>query len=230
MPNIQHLMDYSTFAMELKIHGSVLLPPDLVFSAEELEQLDEFQSLIPEEMVSSGDSDGGEIYVRRIITDKPGEFPTRVNQPLSDLILKILENDEKSKIFRQIFDSDTQYYIRRCQMHRLMKGSHIGLHLDAESNVHNEFAVIIQLGREFEGGEFVVYPENKEPQVYFPTYGSVLITTCKFRHEVLKVLSNERKSLNCFFSRDNGINERDPSAKCSRPGCRWCGANNLLAN
>jgi len=202
-------MNYSKFTSELRIHGSVLLPPNLVFSTEELERLDRLQSFIPEEMVNNGDAgDKHNIYVRRIITDKPGEFPTRVNQPLSDQILEILEDKKKSSIFRQIFDSDTQYFIRRCQMNRMIKDSFVGLHLDAESNMNYEFSVIIQLGRHFEGGEFVVYPENREPQVFFPTYGTVLITTCKFRHEVRTVLANERKSLVYFYSDCTGINPR----------------------
>jgi len=90
----------------------------------------------------------------------------------------------------------------------MVKGSFVGIHLDAESNMSYEYSVIIQLGQEFEGGEFVVYPEHREPQIYFPTYGTVVITTCKFRHEVRKVTANERKSLVYFYSGQTGINPK----------------------
>jgi len=209
MSTFQCCIDYTKFATELKIHGSILLPPNLVFSSEEIKYLDELQSFIPEETVSDGDSgDIHDIYVRRIMTDRPGELPTKVNQPFSGQIVEILEDEKRSSIFKQIFDSDPQYIIRRCQINRMVKGSFVGIHLDAESNMSYEYSVIIQLGQEFEGGEFVVYPEHREPQIYFPTYGTVVITTCKFRHEVRKVTANERKSLVYFYSGQTGINPK----------------------
>ena len=220
-----HAMDsYSSYIPELKSNGSVLLPPNLIFSAEEVERLDAIQSSIPEEKVSNGDADDNhDIYIRRIVTDNAGEFPKRVNQPFSDQILEILSDEKRRTLFAKIFDSTSEYFIRRCQMNRLIEGSYVGLHLDAESNPDNEFSVIVQLGRYFQGGEFVIYPDDRDKQVFSPKHGTVLITTCRFRHEVTKVLANERKSLVYFYSKHGGTNRRDPSARCSRPGCRWCG-------
>jgi 2-oxoglutarate-Fe(II)-dependent oxygenase superfamily protein len=161
--------------------------------------------------------------VRRVVTDRPREGPTRVNQPFSDGILGILDDVKRRVIFAELFGSTSQYFIRRCQAHRLVAGAHIGLHLDVESNPHNEFSAIVQFSEHFDGGEFVVHPEGSREQVFSPAYGSVLITTCRFQHEVRKVLRNERRSLVYFYSRHAGVNERDVSVRCSRPGCRWCG-------
>lgn len=216
-------MHYST---ELKANGTVLLPSNLIFSSEELIRLQTIQSSIPEERVSNGDADDDNgIFVRRIVTDKAGEFPMRVNQPNSDLILNILDDDKRQLAFAEILGANSKYYIRRVQAHRLVTGSHIGLHLDAESNPHNEFSVIIHFGEDFEGGEFVVYPDDATTQVFRPKPGTVLVTTCKFRHEVRKVLSNERNSLVYFYSTHAGRNQRNEMAPCSRPGCRWCGSH-----
>ena len=190
--------------------GTVLVPPDLIFSADEVEQLNDLQSRLPEEKVSNGDAgDTHDIYVRRIMTDKPGEPPTLVNRPFSDQILELLGDEKRQAIFSRILQSPSGLFIRRCQINRMVKDSFIGLHLDEASNPDYEFSVVIQLGRDFKGGEFVVYPPDGDKQIFYPAYGTVLISTCKFRHEVWKVLEHERNSLVYFYSGHGGINRRE---------------------
>jgi len=198
------------YVEEFRKCGTALVPPDLIFSADELEHLNAIQSRIPEEKVSNGDAgDTHDIYVRRIMTDKPGEIPTLVNRPFSDQILEIIGDEKRQAIFSEMLPSPSDLFIRRGQMNRMIQDSFIGLHLDAASNPDYEFSVVIQLGRDFKGGEFVVYPDDGEKQIFFPTYGSVLISTCKLHHEVWKVLANERNSLVYFYSRYGGVNRRE---------------------
>jgi hypothetical protein len=204
---------FITFSTELKDSGSALLPPHLVFSAEEIDRLVMRSSRCSQrKRVSVGDaSDTHDLYVRRIMIDKPGKFPKRVNQPLSDRIMDVLADYKRKAIFEEIFQTDTEYFIRRCQINRMVKNSFIGGHIDLESNPDYEFSVIIQLSRAFQGGEFVVYPDEGTEQIYRPTHGTVLVTTCRFRHEVRKVLENERSSLVYFYSKNNGVNRRQLS-------------------
>src|SRR5882762_4587482 len=62
-----------SYLEEFRERGTALVPPNLIFSAEELEHLNAIQSCIQEERVSNGDAgDTHDIYVRRIMTDKPG--------------------------------------------------------------------------------------------------------------------------------------------------------------
>jgi len=201
-----------SYLEEFRERGTALVPPNLIFSAEELEHLNAIQSCIQEERVSNGDAgDTHDIYVRRIMTDKPGEVPTLVNRPFSDQILELIGDERRQAVFSRMLRLPSDLVIRRAQMNRMVKDSFIGLHLDEASNPDYEFSVVIQLGRDFKGGEFVVYPHDGDRQIFFPVYGTVLISTCKFRHEVWKVLANERNSLVYFYSRQGGVNRRDVS-------------------
>jgi hypothetical protein len=215
--------DYTAYSSMLRIDGTVLVPPNVIFTPAELNLIDHLQSNIVEEAITNGDEDEKNIFVRRILIDPVGEVPRKVNQPYSDDILGIIDNVKRRRILWEIFGSTEEFFVRRCQVHRLTEGSRIGLHLDAESNPDNDYAVIIQLGKSFTGGEFIVHPYDGRRQVFVPTYGAVIVTTCKLRHEVATVTSNERRSLNLFYSRNVGINPQDPNVPCSRPGCKWCG-------
>jgi hypothetical protein len=213
----------ATYAAELRTAGTVVLPPGTMFSTEEIELIDALQSGLPEETVSSGDDDANKIFIRRVVTDRVGERPTRVNQPIADKMLALLDDERRRIGFAELLGSSERRVIRRCQLHRMRAGSYLGAHVDIESDPNNEFAVTVQLGKGFTGGEFVVYPERGGEQVFAAGYATVLVTTCRFRHEVRPVLANERLSLTYFYSRHDGVNERDPSVRCSRVGCRWCG-------
>jgi hypothetical protein len=220
-----------SYSKRLLDTGTVEIPPNVLFNEVELEQLDLILTHIPEERVSNGDSDDEhDVYVRRIATDRAGEPPVLVNRPFSDHILEVLSARNRTAALTRLFespdagaqDSESPYCIRRCQMHRMVEGSFVGVHLDAESNPDNEFSVILQLGSNFKGGEFVVYPDGQSEEVFTPEHGTVLITTCRYRHEVKPVLANERRSLVYFYSTHDGENRRDATAACSRPNCRWC--------
>src|SRR5262249_2074773 len=88
------------YARRLKVDGSVLLPPDTFFNLIELEQLFGYQCELPDEHVTAGDAgDTHELIVRRIIIDPPGQFPRRVNQPQSDKILSLLEDERRGEFF-----------------------------------------------------------------------------------------------------------------------------------
>lgn len=200
---------YRPFAEELERTGSTLIPAGLVFTDEEIIRLEGLQAQIPEETVTNGDAgDKHDIYVRRIMVDRAGELPTVVNQPFSGGILDILYGEPRAQVLAALFQSDDRFYIRRCQMNRMTANSFIGIHLDAASNPDYDYSMIVQLGRSFEGGDFVVHDDRGHQYAYRASYGSVLVTTCKFRHEVTRVTAGERNSLVYFYSRHAEANRR----------------------
>jgi predicted 2-oxoglutarate/Fe(II)-dependent dioxygenase YbiX len=92
----------------------------------------------------------------------------------------------------------------------MYKDSFIGYHLDVDSNPDYLAAVVIQIGEEFEGGDYVVYKnkEDKKPNVFKPFYQSMIISNCLRPHEVTKITSGERVSLVFFLCSHNSSNKR----------------------
>jgi hypothetical protein len=201
--------ELAKYCLELRDRGTILIAPGKLFSADELAKLDRLESKIPEEAIRKGDADDDHnIFVKRIRVDHPGCQPSNANGLASAQIIELLEARGRSFALASIFGSLSDYTIRRCQMHRMVPGSFVGIHLDEESDPDFEYSVILQLARDFEGGEFVVYLNDHETQVFKPVLGSVLITSCKFRHEVRLVRAKERRSLVYFYSRHKGANRR----------------------
>ena len=114
------------------------------------------------------------------------------------------------KIFGEIISHEKELYIRRVQVNKMYKDSFIGYHLDVDSNPDYLAAVVIQIGAEFEGGDYVVYKnkEDKKPNVFKPFYQSMIISNCLRPHEVTKVVSGERISLVFFLCSHDGNNKR----------------------
>ncbi|QNT77821.1 2OG-Fe(II) oxygenase [Entomobacter blattae] len=179
--------------------GTAMFPMGVVFTKEELQYINDIQIKLPQEQVIIGDA--GEpnlLYVSRLMVDLPGEKPTLVNRPLSESIINILNDKIRQKFFKKLLGKEK--YLRRCQINRMTKNSFIGRHIDRDSNPDYDVAVVIHLGKQFDGGEFVVYPDNNKSYTFRPNYGTVLISQCKIPHEVLTVNSDERVSLVFFLS------------------------------
>ncbi|WP_407185206.1 2OG-Fe(II) oxygenase [Bradyrhizobium centrosematis] len=197
------------YRIELLVKGTVVIAPQILFTQEDLTKIDRLQAEIPEEDVREGDAgDVHSVFVKRVRLDPPGLAPRNASGTASGQIMELLERSDRSFALTRIFGASSNYAVRRCQMHRLPPGSFVGIHLDAESDPDFEYAVILQLARDFEGGEFVVYPKAYEQHVFRPPFGAVLVTTCKVRHEVKPVSSGERRSLVYFCSKRTGANRR----------------------
>ena len=162
----------------------------------------------PLENITIGDA--GEInncQVGRLMEDQPNQTPNILNRSLSTPILDLYLSDHGQKFFKQFFtDHACNIGIRRSQFNLLGEGSYVGRHLDIDSNPEYHIAAVLQLGSQFCGGEFAVYP-NKESvfsdaQLIKPEYGSLTISFCKYEHEVLEVKSGTRTSFVCFITSD----------------------------
>ena len=167
----------------------------------------------PLEDITIGDA--GEINnckVGRLVEDHPQTKPQHVNKQFSSPILKLFQTDAAKEFFKRFLDKEDPQIIRRCQFNLLNKGAFVGRHLDIDSNPDYQIASVLQLGSEFTGGEFVVYPTKEsnitEAQIIKPQYGSITISFCKVEHEVKPVESGLRTSFVTFISNDSGKNKR----------------------
>lgn len=206
------------YRIELLVKGSVVIAPQMLFTQDDIARIDQLQAEIPEEEVREGDAgDLHSVFVQRVRVDPPGHAPSNVSGTASGQIMELLESRDRSFALRKIFGASADYVVRRSQMHRMPPGSFIGIHLDAASDPDFEYSVIVQLARDFDGGEFVVYPTGYEQHVFRPPFGAVLVTTCKVRHEVKPVSSGERRSLVYFCSKRSGVNRRIIEGSNARP-------------
>ena len=170
--------------------------------------------MFPLESVTIGDA--GEInncQVGRLVEDHPGKQPQVVNQNLSQPILDLFSTSSARSFYKSFIPGNPDdQIIRRSQFNLLHAGSYVGRHLDIDSNPKYQIASVLQLGSEFEGGEFFVY-ENKSSDIESaqkiqPEYGSLTISFCSHEHEVRPVLQGVRTSFVCFISSFKGANPR----------------------
>tara|TARA_B100001250_G_C19752894_1_gene768650 strand:+ start:382 stop:1041 length:660 start_codon:yes stop_codon:yes gene_type:complete len=169
------------------------------FSDKEFKEVEQMISKLPYEYVSTGDAgEDNSVEVGRLMTDV--ENPQVVNNTISNKVLNILNKKEHIDFYKKILKVD-KIYLRRAQVNKMHKSSFVGYHLDVDSNPDYLAAVVIQFGKNFSGGEYVVY-ENKNDKIglsYPPFYQSMIISNCNYPHEVTKVIDGTRTSLVFFL-------------------------------
>jgi 2-oxoglutarate-Fe(II)-dependent oxygenase superfamily protein len=172
---------------------------------DELERLC-LASGLPYETVTIGDAnEPNKVEVGRFMTDV--EAPRRVNPDVSVRALEIIEHPRRMEMLSNLLGYE-RVFLRRVQVNHMHRGSFVGLHLDVDSNPDYEIAVVLQLGRSFEGGEFVIQlPEGGETSIT-PGYRSTIISYCNYPHEVRTVTGGIRTSLVYFVARHDGPNRR----------------------
>lgn len=139
------------------------------------------------------------------------DFPRVVNEKLARQLLPILTSDKVMNYCKAAL-GEKDLFIRRVQINKMTRGSFIGLHLDQDSNPDYEISLVLQLGQDYEGGDFIVHRAENDLRAYTSKYRSVLISRCDLQHEVSEVLSGQRTSLVFFLSRHHGLNERQRAA------------------
>ena len=160
---------------------------------------------LPKEFVSIGDAgEKNHVVVARLMTDI--KKPVLVNKRYSKLIIDLLKK-KYLKEFRYLCNIKSNTYIRRAQLNIMGKNCFVGRHLDIDSNPDYLFAVVIQLGMKFSGGDYRVHKKNKSFN-FKPRYKSIIISDCKIPHEVRKVKSGKRSSFVFFLSNQKGRNKR----------------------
>lgn len=191
--------------------GAVVINPDLeFFTSEEWEALEELglRSGLSYETVLIGDAgESNKVEVGRLMTDV--DRPRVVNEAVSEKILKLLKEPRRLAMLQELVQSDSPLHIRRAQINLMHSGSFVGIHIDKDSNPDYEISVVLQLGRSFEGGNFVVHRPDSTRTTISPDYQSVTVSRCDYPHEVCTVEGGVRASLVFFVSAHSGDNRRE---------------------
>ena len=187
--------------------GTIMLEDNNnIFSTPELQELEKLADKLPFEHIEIGDADEPNfLEVGRLITDV--DESRFVNEDISNKVFSIVGSEKRMEFYKFLLN-EKDLFIRRMQYNVMGKNCFVGLHLDTDSNPDYLVAVVVQLGGNFEGGEYVVYGGDIPPRSFSPPRFSVIFSNCEYEHEVKKVKSGLRKSLVFFLSTNNGKNKR----------------------
>ena len=163
---------------------------------------------VNKEFIKIGDAgEKNHLLVGRFMTDK--KKPEVVNNKFSKKVLSILKKPKMKRFIKSIINTNKKLFLRRVQFNQISKNCFVGYHLDVDSNPEYVAACVIQLGSKFKGGLYRVYQKkSKKFFDYAPGQGSLIISNCKYPHEVTKVKSGKRASLVFFISYNKGLNKR----------------------
>lgn len=169
-----------------------------LFSREDLAYMEEACQVIPKTIIEIGDvGEQNYLSVGRFMEDLKGELPVYRNDPWGQRVVEILSSGKSREFFNGIMGGEC--FIRRCQANLLEAGNFIGKHIDTYSNLEYRYSVVIQFGKEYEGGEFFIEHEGQSSQLK-TGYADVLVNRCEIPHGVRKVESGTRTSLVFFLS------------------------------
>lgn len=187
--------------------GTIMLDDtNNLFTQSELQKLELLADKLPFEHVEIGDADEPNyLEVGRLITDI--EEPKLVNSEISNQVIEIVGSEKCMEFYKFLLDKP-ELHIRRMQYNVMGKDCFVGLHLDTDSNPDYLVAVVIQLGGNFVGGDYVVYGGEFPPRSFSPPRFSVIFSDCRYEHEVTKIKSGLRKSLVFFLSTHKNKNAR----------------------
>jgi hypothetical protein len=198
-------MNTEKLKKDLKKFGTVMIKGNKNFiSTQDFSIIEKNLKKIPKEFITIGDAgEKNSVNVSRLMTDI--KMPKMVNKKYSKKVISIL-NKNYLNIFKKIV-SRKNLFIRRAQVNFMKKNSFVGYHLDIDSNPDYLYAVILQLGNKFSGGNYVVY-KKKLKKIFKADYRSVIISDCKIPHEVTKVKGGQRTSFVFFLSNHFKKNQR----------------------
>ena len=153
-------MNISNYRADLKKSGTIMIDAkDSFISRNDFNEIEKNLKKLPKEFVKIGDAgEKNNVDVSRLMTDI--NKPKIVNYRYSKKVLNIL-NENYLSIIKRIIKKN-KVYIRRAQVNFMRKNSFVGFHLDIDSNPDYLYAIILQLGTSFTGGEYIVYKKKKK--------------------------------------------------------------------
>lgn len=180
--------------MKDKLQKSIIIsPPEIEAFVKNVGQIDDLVKLenLPFQATEKAETDEGvRLFLFRV--KKSGE--REINNAI---LMNFFENVEMIQFLKEKTGLD-DFEIDRCQSHIYRKGDFLDKHNDAETYPDYLFTVLFFVSDAYEGGEFVVYEDNKEIS-FKPQKHSILITPSAHSHKVNPVLSGERKVIIAFL-------------------------------
>jgi len=183
---------------QLQNRAYASLDAALLYSPSDLDYLETACQAIPKSIIEIGDvGEENFLAVGRFMEDLKGQVPVYRNQPHGQQVVNLLCSGKSQEFFNGIMQGEC--FIRRCQSNQLEAGNFIGKHIDTYSNLEYRYSVVVQFGKDYQGGEFFIEHEGREAQ-FKTRYANVLINRCEIPHGVRKVQSGTRTSLVFFLS------------------------------
>lgn len=202
--NLVHEIDYKNKGTILVSKNDELNP----ISKDDLEELLECCNGVEKEFIEIGDAgESNNLLVGRFMTDI--KKPEIVKNSFSKKVISILSKQKVFDFIKKISGSKKKLFLRRVQFNQIDQGNFVGYHLDTDSNPDYLAACVIQLGSDYTGGKYRVYQPDGSFKDFISNYGDLIISNCKYPHEVTKVESGNRKSLVFFVSYEPGKNKRN---------------------
>lgn len=162
---------------------------------------------VDKEYIEIGDAgEKNNLLVGRFMTDI--KKPEIVKNQYSEDVINILNNKKLINFSKKILDTNKDLFLRRVQFNQIDKGCFVGYHLDIDSNPDYLVAGVIQLASNYDGGLYRVYQKDNSYFDYKTSFGDLILSNCKYPHEVTKVENGERKSLVFFLSYHDKENRR----------------------
>ena len=183
-------------------------------SKTDMQEIELLAEHIDYETVDDGDAgDRHKVKVGRFRKDV--ELPTDLTNQ-SPRLMEIINSPKMQSFYRELTQFDN-VCIRRSQVNILDQGDYVGLHIDGVgdpkykgSHIDYQYALVLHFDVTYEGGDVVVYPENKKKKVRLtlPPYCMYAIIG-RLPHEVEVVTKGHRKSLVYFLSDNFGQSKYD---------------------
>ena len=190
--------------------GTIVLTKDSnlnPIASSDIQKLSIYCEEVDKEYIEIGDAgEKNNLLVGRFMTDV--DRPQIIKNAYSEKVINILKKSELKEFISKILNLKKEFYLRRIQFNQIDKDCFVGYHLDVDSNPDYIAAGVIQLGREYVGGKYRVYQKDGSFYDYKTSYGDLILSNCKFPHEVTKVTEGERKSLVFFISAHDNENRR----------------------
>ena len=192
------LESHKNLNSQLISEGTIIIPKeDIPLTENDWETLCTTLDHLEYEDIYQGDLD--EATSVKVFRIKKENDPTTYHPQL----VAIINSPSMRKYLSSILEID-DCIIDRYQCHVYHEGDFVGKHQDNKSCSDYEYAFIIHLDGQYEGGEFCVYNtyESTPSHTYRPPRYSLMITKCSLPHEVKKVTKGERKVIAGFLKSD----------------------------
>lgn len=135
------------------------------------------------------------LYLYRFISRQNG-VSSVIGSEYTKIILQLIAD---SNLMTQINNLAQQNLrILRMQLNVMNEGGFVGLHIDYDSDPAYVFSVMIQVGSEYSGGNFIIYNEDGKSKVIQRTNRSIMVMSSLSPHKVEHIQKGFRYTV-CLF-------------------------------
>jgi hypothetical protein len=143
------------------------------------------------------------IRIARFITDEP--LPAETKHPVTRLAADVIAREVVTRRVCELTGFE-HLRLRRVQAHVLEPGNFLDPHIDNGANPLWDISTICGFESASQGGTLVVEAEDGSKISYDGSAGTVVLFRANLRHEITRVISGQRRTLACWYSRSDAPN------------------------